>query len=341
MEPNVPTNPVLKPGTYQGAPIPLQETPGVRTPRAIHSMKSDMADAITKQNETAASIALAEARKQEQQLAVLFAAQQAELARIAALPPKPKGHRWVIVVILIIVVLPIVAGVAYKFLAPKPLIISLPLLGDVNFGKEIPPKVAAPKGPPPLAPSLITAQTEKRFVFSSETPEHVSAMIAVERTGGLPVDTIKNLYFSEAPLLPGDPIGVSGVSAKRLFSFMRVLAPEVVTRSLEPHFMLGLLGQAGFVSAPFIILKVSDHDALRAGMLQWEPTLSNSFEILFATKIISDTNKFIDTIIGGKDARTISSTSDASISYAFADATTLVIAGSRTTLGEILLRLAK
>lgn len=346
MEPFSQTSNVLKPGTYSGTPNP---TPGNTTPavRIIHTMKSDIAEVIAKQNETATSIALAEAKKREWERATTLAAKQDEAAIAISAKPiaKPRGRFFII---LMMFLLAVVSGVlAYKVFASKPTIISLPLIGYVNFGKsttEKPIVVEATKPAPLLATAFITAQSEKRFALNKETSDHILAVIAVERTSGLAAGTIKNFFFTEEPILSGGGSPSDEISASRLFAFMRAQVPDLLLRSIDAPFMLGLYGNDASVASPFLILKTSDVDASRAAMLTWETSLARSFDSLFGTKIESQAPSktvFHDTIIAGKDARVFGSELDSALVYAFADSHTIVIAASPAALQAALSQLPK
>lgn len=347
MEPNTPQSQVSKPGVYQGIPPTNQATNSVPVVApVIRTMKGDMADAITKQNETAASIALAETRKQEAQRAAALAAKQAEeqakAAALAALPPQ-KSHKLAITLSIVFGVLLIGGGAAYVFLAARSVTMTIPYFGTFTVGKQPAPVSNVPTGPV-FAPSLIPPQTEKRFAVSFDSPERVVAAIAADRTGGLSAGNFENFYFADSSSSSGSPLIPPPISSNRMFSFLGVQAPGSILRSLESHFMVGLLGRDGSVAVPFLVLKITDFDASRAGMLEWEPTLSQSFDQIFSTKLVAttpDSASFRDIIIAGRDARMINTGTDTGIAYAYADPLTIVITGSRSSLGEVLPHLTK
>ncbi len=309
--------------------------------RTIHSMKDDVEEAVTKQKETAASIALAEVRKQEREReAALAAARAAEEARLLALAAKPKSHAGMTILIIFLILLIIGGGAGYLYLSSRQTTITVPLLGDLHFGQK---KQAAPVVPvtPPkpfLAPALIQPQSEKRFALAVENPEHISAAIAVERTAGLTQGTVKNFYFTEQVPPEGAASLVASVGTNRLLSFMGINAPQSMIRFIDPQFMIGLLGETGSVAVPFIIIKTTDYGAGRIGMLQWESSLPGDFDKIFGTKLAStprQSDKFKDIIVAGKDARMMDTNSDTGLVYAIVDAQTIVIAGSRTSISEI------
>ncbi len=344
MEPTTETSPVLKPGTYEGTPPTSPEKTSVPAIPVLRTMKNDIAEVITKQKETVASIALAEAKKQERLRAEALAAKQ---AHAEAAPPAPKRHGRIFIVILILLVL--VAGrIVYKLVATNISNISLPTSGFLGFGNPAtttPSAITTASTPTPiLAQALLTPQSEKRFALADETPAHIAAMISVDRTASLAEGAIRNFYFTESP--SSDPTGLPGpaASSSRVLTFMGALAPDSIIPSLETPFMFGLIGEKGSVAASFIILKVSDPDIGRAAMLAWEPSLAQGFDNIFGTKIASvvpSTTKFIDLVIGGKDARVLGNMPGAIVAYAFADNSTIVITSSPTALGKIIQLLQK
>jgi hypothetical protein len=79
-------------------------------------------------------------------------------------------------------------------------------------------------------------------------------------------------------------------------------------------------------------------------MLLWEPNLTNDFDKIFGTKIISIASspiKFRDIIVAAHDARILNAVSDKTLVYSFIDNRTIVIAGSRTALENIIILLEK
>lgn len=336
MDPATPT-PKREPGVYQGTPPSSPEkSEGSPSPRLIRTMKSDAAEAIKKQNETFVSIALAEERKQAQARREAAVAQQAQ-AEVMRHAPKPRGRTTIVVIFLLIIV---ALGLAYIFISPKLGTlqisgVSLPSFGSSSSKKET--GSATEQVIIPLAPALIPPQYEKRFLLNKETPEHLFATIAVERTGGVIEGTIKNLYFAEEVSIQDGALTTNTISVNRLFTFANIRVPEILTRSLETPFMVGLLGEEGSSAAPFIILKVSSYDTGLAGMLEWETSLPNLFDTLFGIKTEAvEGKKFRDVVVTGKDARVLDSASGIRIAYAFADQNTIVITVSRSALERLI-----
>lgn len=337
MEPNIPT-PVSVPPSQrpQGSTQGILGTPTpspAPLPNVIRTMKMDASEAAKTQNETLVSMALAEEKKK--------AAQRTEAAtkEVSVAPaPKPIGR---VIIILGLIVLIVGVGVAIKFALPALQTVKIPSVSLPTFGapETAQPTGVAPASPTtPLARSLILAQSEKRFIINKETPEHLFALVAVERTAGVTPGNIRNLYFAEETSAPESGTNTASVSANRLLLLANTSVPPILARSLETSFMAGLYGEEGSQATPFLVFKVSSYDTGLAGMLAWEKGLPRFFDTLFGTKFItsaSATLKFRDTVISGRDTRTLEGLPSGSISYTFANPTTIVIAGSQSALNAL------
>lgn len=346
MEPNItspnelsPVQSSRTPGVFQGS---HDMTARVAPPSSVRTMKSDMSEAIKKQNETYVSIALAEERKRKDEQVVAHA-MEVEKLRAETAVPRRRGRAIIIVGIFSIVV---AGGLVLRYLVPALRGIEIPGLSLPNFGGDtefVPALPVEPSAPPIiLAPSLIPAQSEKQFNVSQETPNLIFAKIAVEYASSLEVGSIKNLYFYEKVAVEaGERVAVA-VSADRALALTGMRTPEILARALERDIMVGILGEEAR-RAPFLILKVSNYDGGLAGMLAWEKDLPRFFDRMFGAKFEADSTDmravFRDIIIRDRDARIQETIFGQSIAYAFADASTIVIAGSRSALGELLLKM--
>lgn len=309
----------------EGVPIP---------PRIIRTMKNDAEEAIRSQNETSVSIAIAEEKKRAQEQAKVVLSKQ---PHSEAPPPVKRVGRFFIVVIFLFGV--IAMGLAYVFLLPTLKNITLPIVSIPSFGKptEIAPPAPATPKIEPLAPSLIPAQSEKRFNITKKLPEKIFEEISSLRKQGNSAGSIKNLYFAEES---GSSLGA--ISANRFFGFLDIQTPEVFTRSLEKLFMVGFFGEANGGTTPFFIFNVSDHDLGLAGMLEWERTLPHFFDTIFGTNIengMTATTKFHDVIVLKMDARALNTTFGGTLVYTFINRNTLIISSSLPSI-EALVSLA-
>ncbi|MDO8604092.1 MAG: hypothetical protein Q7K40_01665 [bacterium] len=315
----------LLPGVYQGTPEQFDQKKDAG-PRLFRTMKMDVADAVKNQNETAVSIAIAEEKKK----AVARAKEAEQKPTVASAPPAPKPIGRIIVVIIVLLVIAL-TGLASVYLLPKIKQINLPTISFPSFSKAEKESAVVIPIVPTLLPALIPVQYEKRFDMSMESREGILSGVAGALTEELPLGAMKNIYFSEK--------AGSAISSSRFFSFFGVQTPDILNRSLEKPFMVGLVGDTTGKPAPFLILKVSSYEAGLAGMLEWEAGLPAFFSTVFGSNITqtaTPTAKFRDIVILEKDARLFTPAFGEPIAYAFANPNTIVIAGSRTALETLL-----
>ncbi|MBI3634242.1 MAG: hypothetical protein HY228_01335 [Candidatus Yonathbacteria bacterium] len=319
----------------------------------IRTMKKDIAEAIKEQDETLVSIALAERKQQEQatQKEGLAREQGAQAQAVGEQgAPKRRGRVFLVTTVFFIIIIVIPAGwISFKFLLPKLYSVNLPPLSIQNFNFSNQPIEQATttitvEHAILLAPSLIPAQSEKRLDTSKNTPQHILALITVEKTAGLNIGDIENLYFTkESSPQEGAPLETTPLSADKFLAFGGVFAPEMLIRSLESPFMAGLFGEDSGAT-PFIILKVSSYETGLAGMLAFEEHIPYLFNTVFGMNIETQTTEkrsaFHTIVVLGRDARLFGGDSRQSVAYAFADTETIVIAGSQNALGKIMLIVA-
>ncbi|MHB1118150.1 MAG: hypothetical protein ACYCZ7_01285 [Minisyncoccota bacterium] len=345
MDPNIPTPTTTPPPQQpQGAePNAAQTLATKTTPTSpltiIRTMKSDAAETIKAQHETLVSMAIAEEKKKEAEQAE--AAAKKTSATMAPEKPAPKPLAR-IVIILWLILFVAAAGVVIKFALPTLRTLSISNISLPVFKiPAIKEEGSLPSSVQTLAPSLIPAQSEKRFIVNKETPEHLFAMIDVERTAGATPASIRNLYFTEEVTTSAGTAEATPISANRLLLFADIPAPAILTRSLETPFMAGLYGEEDSRATPFFVFTVSSHDTGFAGMLAWEKDLPKLFDTMFGTKFLTAPSvslKFHDIIIAGYDARVLEEASAGNIAYAFADPTTIIIAGDQNTLRMLISR---
>lgn len=300
----------------------------------IRTMKSDVAIAIKQQNESLVSIALA-AEKQK------AAREQIKIAeKTASEQTHPTHKRRRVFIVLGIAIILVGMGGGGVLLWPKisTLTFLLPNFEKPTAQEEIPPPVKTT--PQPLAPSLAPAQSEKRLTLDKNNLQGVFSVVDGERTAGLAPNEIRNIYFIEAgALIEGGATAM--LSARQFFSTIGALLPDILSRSLEAPFMIGLLGESGNIATPFVILTVSNSNSALAGMLAWESGLPKFFNKFFGTTIPevstgkSRVGKFRDTITWNHDARIFEST-NGTVSYTFANSKIIIIASSKSALETLL-----
>ena len=342
METNIPTpinvppsqRPQGIPQAVPGAPVP----PRTPTTNTIRTMKIDAAEAVRTQNETLVSMTLAEEKKKAARREEI---EKKEASAVPGTKPAPKPIGRVILVLGLVVV---VTGIGFGiyFVLPTLRTINLPSISLPSFGTTAPGQPLKTNGTSrsvTLAPSLIPAQSEKRFTINKETPEHLFSMVAVERTAGVTPGTIRNLYFAEEATDTACKTTIASISPNKLLLLTDISAPAILARSLETPFMAGLYGEEGSQATPFFVFKVSGYDTGFAGMLAWEKDLPHFFDTVFGTKFLatpSTSIKFHNTVISGHDVRALEGLPAGSIFYTFANLNTVIITGSRGALESLL-----
>lgn len=324
-----------------------QISPEVSVPFAqpMRTMKSDMARTIEEKNESLVSIALAEQRKNALQLEAQRT-QEKEKEKATTqdnAPVAPRPHRRLFLVVVLVVLAGAVGvlGVILVRVLPS-LRIQLSDISIPNFGGPVSsPETDNPSSAPSpiiLVPSLISAQSEKKIDISGKSPELIFAEIIDEHTLGVEKGMIKNIYFTEEVKGEEGYLISKTISSERLLGLLDFRVPEMLTRALDEDFMAGFLGEENGTT-PFLVLKVFAHDSGLAGILLWEKKLPYFFDTVFGRTVSATSSSpivFRDVVIEGRDVRVGEIGSAKGISYTFADANTLIIAGSKSTIEELL-----
>jgi hypothetical protein len=206
----------------------------------------------------------------------------------------------------------------------------------------------------------------------------ILSRIKTEATRPQGSGTIKEIVLTkETPLSNGQGSAQAQVAAQDMVNNMAIPAPNEITRTLEPQWMLGIYADAGGRKTAFVVVKTNLFQVAFAGMLQWENNMSADLRpfiaapIQFATAPIAVpsasstatttasssvpfvaspvvqsmlaapmTGQFKDEIVENKDLRAfIGSDGMVRFAYSFIDDSTLVISGDDTTIGEIATRL--
>lgn len=344
---NTPPNASLvPPSRIVGAfPREAQISPEASVPFAqpMRTMKSDMARAIEEKNESLVSIALAEERKKALQLEAQRALEKEKASVQDASPvaPRPRGRLFLVVILVVLFCAVGALGVVLLRVLPS-LKIQLPDITLPSFGgpdtSSTTTNPSPVKSPAILMPSLIPAHAEKKIDITGKSPEYIFAEIVDEYTFGVEKGMIKNIYFTEEVKGEEGNMVAQTISAERFLELSDFRVPEMLTRALDDDFMVGFLGEEKRTT-PFLVLKVSSHDGGLAGVLLWEKKLPYFFDTVFGETVSATSSSqivFRDVVIGGRDVRTGEMGGMKGISYAFVDANTVIIAGSKSALEELL-----
>lgn len=140
-----------------------------------------------------------------------------------------------------------------------------------------------------------------------------------------------------------DTNGKSINTTNILFSFLGVIPPGTINRSLKPEFFFGALSQEESTDY-FIIMGVDDFGVAFAGMLDWESNLEKDLSFITNKQPevmidLDDVDTSValwkDVIIRNKDTRALMSANRAIVAYTFLDKNTILITNSLDSIGEI------
>lgn len=344
---NIPPNASLVPPSRRGGAFSVEArtSSGGGTPseQPIRTMKSDMARAIEERNESLVSIALAEERKKATQLEAKRAQEKEKASVQDTSPVAPRPHGRFFLVVMLVVLAGLVGALGVVLWRVLPTIkISLPNISIPDFG--LPNGTPSPNDPSPLVapivlvPSLIPANTEKKIDITGKSAELIFAEVVSEHLLGVEKGAIKNMYFTEEVKGEEGNMVSQTVRAERLLGLLDFRVPEMLTRALDDSFMVGFLGEETGAT-PFLVFKVASYEGGLAGILLWEKKLPFFFDTAFGSTSFATSSPqivFRDVVIEGRDARTGELGSMRGISYAFVDDTTLIVAGSKSALEELL-----
>lgn len=135
-----------------------------------------------------------------------------------------------------------------------------------------------------------------------------------------------------------------------LLNLLESRAPGSLIRSLNPIFMLGLLGgETVYINATstsqlnhvFLLIKLDSFDNAFPGMLEWEKNMRDDILPIFASPetlaTTSPTALFSDLIVQNKDTRVLKdSTGQAVLLYSFFDNNMLIITTNEASLKSII-----
>lgn len=206
-----------------------------------------------------------------------------------------------------------------------------------------------------LSKSPVPTPTQQ--VIPSLIPADSQTVVAIDGLSGQPL--LDKLYAVAAkPQSPGavreiiPTMSQNGqvvrVSSTDMIGRLGLQPPDILTRSLEQPWMLGVFAGPDGQDSPFVVLQNDFFQNAFAGMLQWESAMPDQLSPILnygsttASSAYSEKGKWVDRIISNKDVREfVDPSGNVLFLYSFIDNTHLVIAGSEADLAEIVSRLEK
>ena len=189
-------------------------------------------------------------------------------------------------------------------------------------------------------PSIVRSEELSTLNVSNMSASDIAvALSGAVSKSNVPTGMIGNIYITQ---------GLSG-SETRLTASMFLSALNTHTtveflHALTQEYMVGEYSYSG--SNLFIVLRGAQHDAMLAGMLQWEPYLLTDLAPVFDVNVSGDRaylldNPVTEVLIENHDTRAVlDSLKKPVIFYSFLDENTVLIAIDPKTLTEAVRRMA-
>lgn len=300
---------------------PVQGLPG--TPPAssregkqgggLHPLKTYLGDvqtAIQLQKESVAKIALAEQKRRE----------EAERLR----PPRTKikfDKRTITVV----------AGATFFILA------GVGIFTAIRFGVwgKTPDGSPAPVSSSRIKHPSLVAVTAERVMDATAglSRELVRAAIDEEFASGRPPETRAHIVFTETAST-GKGAPTQTIPAPRFLLALGTI-PDLLGRSIDDPFTLGIIYRADGAARPFLILTTDSFESAFAGMISWEKTMPEDLAVIFQGE--EGIPPWKDRVVRGSDARVLLDRArDPVLLYAFPDRRTILMAPDEETFGAVL-----
>lgn len=298
-------------------PAETADNPPVRGVGGIRPLKTYLTDvqiAIERQQESIATIALAERRKREQEKA-------------SGGTENREVHKRILVIGITICAVLVVGGGVFAGIR----------YGKISFGIPQAIKDSVVKNVL-TAPALIPPARERNVdAGTTSSLENLSTIIAQEKNIAQSAGSITNMFLTRqrsqelSDILNGTEI----VSTASFLSTFLPSAPDGLKRSLDGGFMLGIyydIAQKGHV---FVVFKTNSFETSFAGMLSWEKALPQDMGLLLGSR--EGTGGFKDLVMRNKDTRAVVDRArEPVLLYSFTDRNTILIAPDKETFGNIL-----
>lgn len=285
--------------------MPAQAGAPRMTIRPLKTYRGDAEEAIQRQKESIASMALREQKKRAEE-------------KMSETPPaiNPENQKRILVI----------AAITIGVLAVGGGIFALIRYGNFSFTTAKPGDTVVIKNNT-VTPSLISSRYEREVDVAVNNSKSVLAGIVAEEAGKeQEAGAITNVF-----LVSGKNI----VSAGTLLSAFFADAPDAIKRSLDDTFMLGVYYDTTKKGRAFLIFKTNSFETSFAGMLAWEKTLPQDLGLLIGAQ--EGTGGFKDLVMRNKDTRALLDRGrEPVLLYSFVDRNTILVAPDKETFGNIL-----
>ncbi len=253
---NTATNPPARPApvppkirTLGTAPAPNAPAwTGADSSKALRTYEGDVAEALAHKGSSAASIALAESRKNsgEDRLGTTEESSSAAHA----------GRKIVITLVSLLLIGGGAVGAYYLY----------------SISPLAPAKQAAPQAQ--AAPSLVPSDTQAVIAIDGMDPVAVIRAVRAEIAKPQGINTIKEITLVQTT--NGLHYRVTGPD---MANIMDIGAPDIVLRALSNDWMLGVYADSSGTKTVFVVATVDYFQNAFAGMLQWEGLMADDLKL--------------------------------------------------------------
>lgn len=179
---------------------------------------------------------------------------------------------------------------------------------------------------------IIKTDFQKEIQVGSDQHD-LKDLITTEKNQNHPAGSVESIYFTEKTAA-----GRDNVDVRRFVSLLSLQFPGAITRALSPEFMLGVHNIKD--GKLFLILKPSYFEGAFGGMLAWEKSMVDDLAPLFGSK--KSASAYQDLIIKNNNTRIqYDETGETTLVYSFINKNYIVIAEDEETIAEIAHRLAE
>ncbi len=284
--------------------------------RPLKTYRGDAEEAIQRQKESIASMALREQKKRADE-------------KKSEVPPaiSPENQKRIMVIIATVVGIAAVGGGIFAFVR----------YGNFSFTKTKPGDTVVVKNNP-ATPSLIPPRYEREIDVATTASKNTLAGIVAEEIAKVQeAGSVTNIFLTKthSQALQTVGIGKDVVSTEIFLSTFFADAPEALKRSLDSNFMLGVYYDTVKKGRAFILFKTNSFETSFAGMLSWEKTLPQDLGLILGAK--EGVGGFKDVVMRNKDTRALLDRGQVPVFlYSFIDRNTVLVTADKETFGNIL-----
>lgn len=284
--------------------------------RPLKTYRGDAEEAIQRQKESLASMALREQKKRA-------------TGKEFETPPtiSPENQKRIMVIAAVVIGIAAIGGGIFALVRS----------GNFSFTTIDPGETVVVKNNP-ATPSLVPPRYEREVDVTTNTSKGALAGIVAEETRkGQEAGSITSVFLTQVRSQALQTVGAGKeiVSAGTFLSTFFTDAPDALKRSLDNNFMLGIYYDIAQKGHAFLVFKTNSFETSFAGMLSWEKTLPQDLGLLLGSK--EGTGGFKDVVMRNKDTRALLDRArEPVLLYSFIDRNTILITPNKETFGNIL-----